>query len=245
MFLVVGDLHGLLGRFLDEVEPYIKPGDYAIVTGDFGVGFWDEHNSAIEEELYNHISEKGYTILFVDGNHENFNKLYSYEESTWNGGKVHFIRHNIIHLCRGECYQIDDITLFAMGGGYTLDRSRRVPGLTWFEQEMPNKAEYDNAIANLEAHGKVDYIISHTCPTDTVKYMASIKKYGIADSVIEERPLTDFLQYVLDSVEYKKHYFGHFHVDMELWKNEIVLLNDIRNLKTGEIIHKIDWPKVE
>lgn len=38
------------------------------------------------------------TVLFIDGNHENFEQLNSYPLDVWNGGKVHSIDSNLIHL---------------------------------------------------------------------------------------------------------------------------------------------------
>ena len=32
---------------------------------------------------------KFFTTLFVDGNHENFDRLYEYPVEEWHGGKVH------------------------------------------------------------------------------------------------------------------------------------------------------------
>lgn len=241
MILITGDTHALQERWVKEIEPYINKGDYLIVAGDFGFGFWDGPYWS-ENMFFDHIAEQEYTILFVDGNHEHFDKLYSYEESIWNGGKVHFIRHNLIHLCRGEYYQIEDVSLFVMGGGFSLDYARRTPGKTWFSQEMPCEEEYSRAEANLLSHGnKVDYIVTHTCPTESVYYMATLGGYGILKDVIEERPLTDFLQRIMNCVDYKMHYFGHFHIDQKIWRGEIALLNVIRELKTGDIVHKFEW----
>lgn len=247
MNIVVPDIHGLQDLWLNEVEPHINAGDTVVSVGDFGIGYFDDPKLGTEEEFYDHIAKQGYTLLIVEGNHENFNKIFSYEETTWNGGKVHVIRRDsegnpkIIHLMRGEYFTLDDgITLFAMGGGYTLDRSRRRLGETYFEQEMPTEKEYDNARANLAVHdNKVDFIISHTCPTSTVSYLASMQRYGITDKIIEERPLTDFLQFLSETVEYKKHYFGHFHVDnATLWRNEICMFACLRNLETGDLIYE-------
>ena len=50
-------------------------------------------------------------MLFIDGNHENFDKLNSYPVETWCGGKVHKIRNNVIHLMCGEVYCIEGNTI--------------------------------------------------------------------------------------------------------------------------------------
>ena len=55
--------------------------------------------------------------------------------------------------------------------------------------------------------------------------------------------MTGFLQWVEEKTEYKKWFFGHFHIDRELWKNQIAVLDAIRDLETGEIL-KMRMPSV-
>ena len=101
---------------------------------------------------------------------------------------------------------------------------------------MPDEAEYKNALKNLKAYEfKVDYILTHTAPNDTVEYMSHMGR-GIKSAVVEELPLNGFLRWIEDSVEYKKWYFGHFHIDAELWKNQYALLEGVRELKTGKLL---------
>lgn len=40
-------------------------------------------------------------LLFVSGNHENFDLLAEYPQEDWNGGKVQRIHSHVIHLLRG------------------------------------------------------------------------------------------------------------------------------------------------
>lgn len=48
--------------------------DYVIICGDFG-GVWDE--GKMETVLLDWLDSKSFTTLFVDGNHENFDRLYA------------------------------------------------------------------------------------------------------------------------------------------------------------------------
>ena len=86
--------------------------DIIIILGDFGVGFFDGKQWP-EEMFYDYLAEQDYTVLFIDGNHENFNMLKSYPIEAWNGGKAQFIRKNVIHLMRGELYGIEGKNTFA------------------------------------------------------------------------------------------------------------------------------------
>lgn len=80
--------------------------------------------------FYDFLNEQEYTVLFIDGNHENFDKLNSYSVETWCSGKVHKIRNNAIHLMRDEVYCIEGYLIFVMGGGYSIDKYLRTEGVS-------------------------------------------------------------------------------------------------------------------
>lgn len=87
--------------------------DYLIILGDFGC-IWD--NSKQQEWWLEWHSKKNYTTLFIDGNHENHELLNSYPVSTWNGGKIHRINDNVIHLMRGQVFELEGHTFLTIGG---------------------------------------------------------------------------------------------------------------------------------
>lgn len=234
MIYITGDLHGNQVLWHQSINSFLKNEDIIIILGDFGIGFYDGRYWP-EEMFYDYLAEQRYTVLFIDGNHEDFDKLKTYPISDWHGGGVQFIRKNVIHLMRGEIYNIDGKTFFCFGGGYSLDKDYRFPGITWWPDEMPNEEEYRRATKNLEAsNGKVDYILTHTAPADTVEYMSKLN-LGILNTVTEELPLTNYLQWICENVTYDKWYFGHFHIDKVLWRNQFAVLDAIRHIETGEI----------
>ena len=154
------------------ITPFLKKGDTIIIPGDFGIGFFDGMYGS-EELFFDYIAGQDYMVLFCEGNHENFEKLNGYEISDWNGGKVHRIRRNLIHLMRGEVYMVNGKKIFVMGGGFSLDKEYRIPGKTWWTDEMPRDEEYKNATENLKKNGfKVDFILTHTAPAYTITYMS-------------------------------------------------------------------------
>ena len=107
-----------------------------------------------------------YTVLFIDGNHENYDMLAEYSVSSWNGGKVQFISDSIIHLMRGQVYSIEGNTFFTFGGALSYDKDRRSPHESWWPQEIPTFEEYEEALENLsKVNNTVDYVITHDCPT--------------------------------------------------------------------------------
>ena len=124
---VTGDIHGtidirkLTWRNFEELE--LGEDDFLIICGDFGLVwcFEDDEGRDKDEEWLDWLEGKPWTTLFVDGNHENFDLLSTYPVEEWNGGKVQLIRPNVIHLMRGQIYNIDGSTFFTMGGASSHD----------------------------------------------------------------------------------------------------------------------------
>lgn len=81
----------------------------------------------------NLLEEKPFTTVFVDGNHENHQRLDSYPAETWQGGNVHFIRPSVIHLMRGQVFHIADKSFFVFGGASSHDISAGI-----LEPDDPN-----------------------------------------------------------------------------------------------------------
>lgn len=224
MIYITGDTHGEKGRFYDRM---LAPGgslsedDHLIICGDFGYIF---KNDDEEKSFLNDLEGLPYTILFVDGNHENFPAIYDYPTVEWHGGKAHRIRKNIFHLMRGEIFEIEGKTFFAMGGAYSIDKYTRTEGLSWWNQEQPSDDEYKNAAKNLKERGfKVDYIITHTLPREMILRLG---KYPDA----HDMELTGFLEWVMYETNFKHWYCGHWHSDLELTDKFTVLWFDIKAL---------------
>ena len=160
---ITGDTHGTFDLrkvvyFFKGREEEFSRDDYLIICGDVGVcGFMASDEAKTRDILRN----LPVTVLFVDGNHENFEQLNSYAVETWNGGKVHFIESNIIHLMRGQVFEIDGKKFFTFGGAYSVDKMYRTEGITWFPEEIPSKEEYEEGWKNLE---KADFQVTISCP---------------------------------------------------------------------------------
>lgn len=201
--------------------------DYVIICGDFG-GVWG--NEKQDKYIQKWYENKPWTTLFVDGNHENHDLLNSYPVSEWNGGKVHFIQPHLIHLMRGQVFNIDGKTFFTMGGASSIDRAYRTEGKSWWPAEMPSREEYDEAVSNLDAvDAKVDYIISHDCDSETLFQI---------NSNYEGNELTQFLYHIKYNpynLEYKHHYFGHYHIDKDITDKDTCLYNKIIQLDNPDV----------
>ena len=227
MIYITGDTHSNFLRFTEEkfpIQTEMTKDDYIIICGDFG-GVWTfEEESRREKEALDWLNNKNFTTLFVDGNHENYTRLYNYPIEEWKGGKVHKIRDSVLHLMRGEIFDVDNKKIFAFGGAKSHDiqdgilnldeeekiydyRKRgayfRIRDFSWWDLELPTSQEMENGIENLEKiNYKVDYIISHCCPTSIQALINSTYKRDI---------LTDYLQQISEKCTFKKWYFGHYH----------------------------------
>ena len=243
MIYITGDTHCDCSRFEEEKFPIqsgMTKNDYVIICGDFG-GVWTfEEESSREKEVLDWLNNKNFTTLFVDGNHENYTRLYNYPVEEWHGGKVHKIRDSILHLMRGEIFDIDNKKIFTFGGASSHDiadgilnldeeekiynfrkmgASFRIRDYSWWDLELPTEAEMKNGVNNLEkVNHKVDYIISHCCPTSIQTLLNPIYKKDI---------LTDYLQEISEKCEFKKWYFGHYHDYRQIDSQYVLLYDDI------------------
>lgn len=214
MIYITGDTHGERSRIC-EFDKVLKSGDILIVCGDWGYIFKDDY---YEKRFLDDMGSRPWTMLFADGNHENFSALYQYPQEIWNGGRVHRIRDNIFHLCRGQVFNIEGKKFFVFGGGYSMDKASRTSGVSHWDEEMPVDEEYREGKLNLEVHdNKVDYIITHTTNIKTIEYMATLDKYGeIKKADHHEAPLNFYLEDIRETVVYKKWFFGHFHREYDI-----------------------------
>lgn len=81
MIHITGDCHSNFERFNRRIFPEqdeMTKEDCVIICGDFG-GVWNKDEESKQETMVlNWLECKPFTTLFVDGNHENFDRLYSY-----------------------------------------------------------------------------------------------------------------------------------------------------------------------
>lgn len=222
MIYITGDTHGSIDIHklavcnFPEQKQTKKFEDYVIICGDFGL-VWNNNS----EELYwrKWLQDKNFTTLFVDGNHCNFNLLNQYKVDVWNGGKVHFIGPQIIHLMRGQIFDINGIKIFTMGGGESIDKQWRKENISWWKKEMPSTCEYQEALANLDKYNwNVDYVVTHTTSNSMMNKMYYQK---------ENNQLNNFFDIIDKKLQYKHWYFGHFHRDQQIDDKHTVVYNNI------------------
>ena len=250
MIYVNGDCHGDFKRFtkkeLCRSKYQLTSKDYVIVLGDFSLVWADD-----KEFKYNcdWLSRLPFTILFLDGNHDNHDMLASYPVEVWCGGKVHHIvKDKIIHLMRRQIFHINGVSLFTMGGAESHDIQGgvfaksdpdysakkkfakknnlpyRVIGESWWSQELPDEKEYKEGLRKLEkADFKVDFVLSHCTPKDVQEKLIGA---GELKRKLEINALTEYFEFLQSKVCYKHWLSGHIHLDVRINSKHTVVYRD-------------------
>lgn len=222
---ITSDTHGHfdIGKLNSDNFPTGKEltkDDYVIICGDFGLVF-DQTETDEEKYWLGWLGSKPWTTLFVDGNHENFARLNAYPVEEWHGGKVHKIRPSIIHLMRGQVFDINGYKWFTYGGAESTDQQWRTPYKTWWPEETPSLEEYNEGVRNLRAVDfKVDYIVTHAMPQS---YLENFFYRAYTKPNRTPYQLQDFKS----MCEYRDWYCGHYHMDVSLDKTFHILYHKI------------------
>lgn len=241
MIFVTGDCHSEFKKLSTASFPQQKEmtkKDIVIVCGDFGA-VWNVGGMSPDEKYWlRWLDEKPFTTVFVDGNHENFDRLNSeFETVDFHGGKAHKINDSVYHLMRGEVFEFDGKKFFAFGGASSHDiydgilsrndfktetefketirrwnkqkKMFRVENISWWKEELPSDEEIANAENNLGKIGfDVDYVISHCCPQSIVSY--------IYKGSMPSDKLTMYFEDLAIRLKYNKWFFGHYHEDRNI-----------------------------
>jgi len=214
----MGDTHGDWWTIRNVItRNKLSDGDRLFICGDFGF-IWSPEDTKYEREenvRLGKINDFGVEVLFIDGNHENFERLYKFPEIEKYGGMVGQIRENIFHLKRGYVYEIDGKKIFTMGGGVSIDRVQRKEGFSWWPEEMHSKAEQDFAMDNLDkANWEVDFIITHSAPMQAEPMIKKAVEYSGRYGMFKLNALhseSQFHTMVYDKIKFQEWHFGHYH----------------------------------
>ena len=249
MIYVTGDCHGDFRRFSTDIFPEQKgmtKEDYVIVCGDFGL--W--HDTKEERYWLDWLNDKPFTTLFTDGNHENFDRLYSdeFETADFHGGKVQKIRDSILHLKRGYMFELWGKKIFAFGGASShdiqdgiLDRRNfssdrqfveavkkwrkqgkqfRINHISWWKEELPSEDEMEFGTKTLQACSNKVDFIVTHCCPQQI---ASLFSHGIYKSDV----LTRYFNVIAETTEYTRWFFGHYHNNYSMMGKFIMLYEQI------------------
>jgi hypothetical protein len=162
--LVAGDWHGNRYWALNVIHrvPQLLAGEQRrliLQLGDFGIWPGDEgrrYLNAVSMALH----QVGAELWFIDGNHEDFTLLAQMANSSVvPDGRIR-VRDDIYHLPRGHRWAWHGRWWLACGGGVSLDKAMRRPGLDWWSQEEITEEQEAAIIGG----GTADVMVCHDCP---------------------------------------------------------------------------------
>lgn len=195
MIYLLSDLHAELD--FAAFDTYLQEDhtrDLLVILGDIGL--------KLEKTEENEVFTQRFLaaqcpIALVDGNHENFDFLYSFPVEDWQGGKVHRLTPNIVHLMRGHIFHLEGSSFFVFGGCKSSPKWKAQG--KWFPQELPNPEEYAQAYASLkDSDNRVNYILTHKYYDDPEDPLLVPEQYQLN-------------QYIDNCVDFKQWYSGHIH----------------------------------
>ena len=248
MIYITGDCHADWSKLSTEAFPEQKEmtrDDFVIGCGDFGL--W--HDNPTERWWLKWLEQKNFTLLFVDGNHENFDRLYGNEFDIVDfcGGKAHKIRDNVYHLMRGYIFELNGKKFFAFGGASSHDikdgilnledyidekeliktynkltragKMLRINHLSWWKEEMPSDEEMEFGKQTLAQNDKKVDFIISHCCPQSIAL--SLSNHYKSDK------LTKYFNEINDSISFSKWFFGHYHNDEQIFDKYILLYHQI------------------
>lgn len=199
--LVVGDAGGDLEWLTYNVIPYAKAtGCHAIMQlGDFGLIWHQESANRNLDELHEQLDAAGLTLAFLPGNHEHhplLERLASEAPRNSDGHAV--LRPTIAYTGRISAWTWDGVRMAAIGGAPSIDRYGRIPGKSWWPEEMLTPKEVEAA----SQLGPVDIVFSHDAPA------------GVPMNLIFDLDSTAHRQYISQigqALTPAYWYHGHYH----------------------------------
>lgn len=223
MIYITGDVHGDIDfrKLLLLAVDNVSLDDTLIILGDAGICWSPEFTRRIIE-LYRKLN---ITVIFLDGNHENFDMLESLPIVEYKGALMHQVDDHIFHVMRGEIMEIEGYSMLCIGGAHSIDKQQRTEHVSWWSQEDITERDVDNAILNLKRYNnKVDFVLTHCVDSQTVKNAFRFR----SDQSSEQ------LMFIDQVVEYKRWFFGHYHFDVPAGKQKECVYQRIIKLKGKE-----------
>ena len=205
MIYITGDIHANLDQERLDFFKSLKKDDIVIVLGDFGFSWNEEFRNS-----WNALNIEC-LMLSVLGNHENYNLIKSCAVERVFGANTLKLNPRAFYLMNGEIYDIDGIKSFVFGGASSIDKVFRIPGVSWWPEEIPSHSEFLKGLDNLKKNNwDIDLFLAHTCPTDVSSSLFNYS-YKVNDPV--ENMLSQY-EYEIQENNPEKEYpflFGHHH----------------------------------
>ena len=169
--------------------------DYLVILGDCGV-------TAPRRpflEVVDDFRRLPCTVLFLDGERDDYDLLGDHPAYLWNGGLAQTITRGVMRLCRGQVFMICGMKILTLGGKTTVGRTDEGKYWDWWPGQDPAPRDVDEAVTNLgEWGGTADAILTADCPSSWRQAL------GLGGAT----PSSDILEELRTRVWYKHWYFG-------------------------------------
>lgn len=210
--LLAGDWHGSFPQ-ADNVIRYARSEGIKVILqlGDFGI--WSNDKPFLNK-CQALLEQWGIHMFFLDGNHEDFPRLYD-KKVLENGNR--YVRDNITYLQRGYRFNWGDRSFLVLGGAASIDKPFRRKGKSWWEEEYLTEED----ILTAQSGGPVDVMFCHDSPAgapnsitdDNLGQIGAMKYYG-ADMINYCNNHRQLLKRVTDVTTPRILFHGHYHKHM-------------------------------
>lgn len=187
---LIGDVHG---EYLQLSA--LSKGRHAIQIGDIGFGF----NQALDKELQNVFRHRP-DLRFMRGNHDN----------------PSVCKNHMRHIPSG----MDPSGIFFFGGGYSVDKDARVPGVSWWADEEHSYGDMEWLIQEYRK-AKPRMVVSHEGPR-----VATHRMFKPAWEIVSRTAQALGVMWEIHQPEVWV--FGHWH------KNREIRIENTRFICVGE-----------
>ena len=208
---ICGDWHGNIEHAEAAMREASRNGATVLIqVGDFGFGFDPNYVAMISGAA----SYWRLTVLFLDGNHENFDQLLDIPVRE---DGLRPVADNVFHLPRGFNWTWHGYKWLAAGGGYSVDKPRRTAHKSWWPQETIT----DEEEAVIKAVGKVDLLLTHD--TDGMHEIPGTHRTALHfryDQIELSELHRARISRIMHATRPVFAFHGHYHSDYSRWINE-------------------------
>lgn len=152
--VVAGDWHGNARWAAAAIAHAGERGARDVLhLGDYGFTFESRYRDTVEQALAAHDMR----LFFVRGNHDDTAYLGGLEHDPDGHG---IVSERVRHLRDGDRLVLGEEVALALGGAGSIDRARRLPGVSWWADEITAADTIQQALTD----GPASIVLAHDCP---------------------------------------------------------------------------------
>lgn len=211
--LLAGDWHSSFPAAKPVIEHAKNMGINTIIQlGDFGIWSTDKPYLNQMEFLLNQWDIQ---LYFIDGNHEDFPRLY--DKRILDDG-TRYVRDHITYIPRGYRWDWNGLSFLALGGAASIDKRHRRVNKSWWAEEYITEED----VLTAQSGGPVDIMFCHDSPStapnsvcDSPFDQANAIRYFGADVLNYCSNHRETLARVTNVTTPRLLFHGHYHKYME------------------------------